>query len=160
MKNSSAEPVLDVRPLLAAGQEPRAVILTALEQLKPGEALRLVTPFEPLPLLSLAASLGFEVTTKQAGNGVHETRLLRVMSPTDRVIEVDLRTLPPPEPMQKALEAARQLGRHETLLVLTRFRPVHLIEHLESEGWLVESEEAGPDHWETMILRASAPHAP
>jgi len=156
MDEPTVDAVLDVRPLLAAGQEPRAAILTALEQLRPGQALRLLTPFEPLPLLSLAASLGFEVTTQRTGGAQYETRLLRVMMPSDRVIEVDLRSLPPPEPMQQALAATHRLGRHETLLVRTRFRPVHLIEHLEADGWLVEAEEIEPDHWETTILRRSA----
>lgn len=148
--------VLDVRPLLAAGREPRPAILQALESLRPGDTLQLLTPFPPQPLLALAASLGFAVSTTRADGG-WSTLLQRGAAPNDAVVELDLRDLPPPEPFQRALAAAQKLGRAETLVLHTRFRPVHLLEHLATEGWLIESEEITSDHWETTLLRASAP---
>lgn len=50
---------LDVRPLIAAGQAPLGVVLGAIDRLRPGQALRLLAPFEPLPLYGVLARQGF-----------------------------------------------------------------------------------------------------
>ncbi len=44
---------LDVRPLLAKGQEPFQAIMTAVESLLPGQSLLLIAPFKPVPLFSV-----------------------------------------------------------------------------------------------------------
>lgn len=60
---------LDVRPLCAARQPPLPAILDAVARLAPGQALRLVAPFEPVPLYQLLARQGFvhEVSTRPDG---------------------------------------------------------------------------------------------
>lgn len=50
---------LDVRPILASGQEPFAAVMQAAEALGPGETLRLIAPFRPVPLMSLLRNRGF-----------------------------------------------------------------------------------------------------
>jgi uncharacterized protein DUF2249 len=52
----STEIRLDVRPLLAAGEEPFGVIMSAIEQVPPGGVLVLDAPFDPAPLRQLLGS--------------------------------------------------------------------------------------------------------
>jgi len=56
---------LDVRPALARGEEPLALILERAREVAPGEALRLRAPFEPVPLYSVLAGHGFEAWTER-----------------------------------------------------------------------------------------------
>jgi len=50
---------LDVRPLLADGNEPFELIMAAVESLPLGGVLELVAPFEPVPLYRVLGGLGF-----------------------------------------------------------------------------------------------------
>ncbi len=56
---------LDVRPLVAAKRPPLPAILDAVSRLEPGQALRLTTPFEPVPLFSMLARQGFTHEARQ-----------------------------------------------------------------------------------------------
>ena len=49
---------LDVRPLFAAGRPPLPAILTAVNRLQPGQTLRLIAPFQPVPLYQLLRERG------------------------------------------------------------------------------------------------------
>ena len=50
---------LDVRPILASGGEPLALILAAADRVPPGGVLELTSPFEPLPLYPVMEQRGF-----------------------------------------------------------------------------------------------------
>ena len=50
---------LDVREDIQRGREPFSKIMTAVAQLKDNEDLRLLAPFEPVPLFGLLAQRGF-----------------------------------------------------------------------------------------------------
>ena len=63
---------LDVRPLFAAGRPPLAPILTAVNQLEPGQALRLIAPFEPAPLYQLLGERGFTAEPHERDDGAWE----------------------------------------------------------------------------------------
>lgn len=67
----SAPPPLevDVRPLLARGEEPRGAIMRAITALAPGQGLRLLVPFRPLPLIALLGERGFTHTIVDIGAG-------------------------------------------------------------------------------------------
>lgn len=67
--NAPAPLDLDVRPLIARGQEPRAAIMQAVESLVPGQALRLLAPFRPLPLVALLGERGFTHAMTDIGGG-------------------------------------------------------------------------------------------
>lgn len=153
----SIEPLhLDVCPILASGRDPFAEIMSARESLKPGQSFVLTAPFEPLPLYDLFRNQGFEVDAR-SNEGVWEI----TFSPTDAEVAgsgqvLDLRDVDPPGPLQQALEAASMLGRDETLVIHTRFRPVFLLEQLEERGFEAESMEEGSENWETHIWRITA----
>jgi uncharacterized protein (DUF2249 family) len=59
---------VDVRPLLAHGTEPLAVIRARLESLPAGEGLTVIAPFLPAPLIELLRSEGYWATIERRGN--------------------------------------------------------------------------------------------
>ncbi len=60
---------LDVRPLLAAGEEPFTVIMDAAGALPEGGVLELVAPFEPVPLYGVLGPRGFAHVAVERGPG-------------------------------------------------------------------------------------------
>lgn len=60
---------LDVRPLMARGQEPFDAIMGAVDELEPGEQLELTAPLEPIPLYQLLGLRGFSYETEGLGGG-------------------------------------------------------------------------------------------
>jgi len=89
----------------------------------PGQSLRLLATFKPIPLLQVLGSRGFEHAAREIGNGDWEvlftpvddaalpaepTEVETLDSDDDWPIpsaEIDCRDLMPPEPMVKTLEA-------------------------------------------------------
>lgn len=60
---------LDVRPILARGEEPFDTIMETVATLEPGEQLELFAPFEPVPLFSVLGAQGFQHQAQPLGNG-------------------------------------------------------------------------------------------
>lgn len=58
-----------MRPLIARQLPPMAAILQAVGRLEPGQSLRLIAPFEPVPLYQFLGERGFthETTTRADG---------------------------------------------------------------------------------------------
>jgi uncharacterized protein (DUF2249 family) len=59
--------VLDVRPILAAGEEPFTLIMQTAAQVPPGGVLELTAPFEPVPLYRVMSEKGFTHVTEPRG---------------------------------------------------------------------------------------------
>ncbi len=51
---------IDVRPIIAGGDEPFARIRAAVDALQPGEGLSVIAPFLPSPLIEKLESEGFQ----------------------------------------------------------------------------------------------------
>lgn len=68
---------LDVRPLLAAGEEPFDVIMAAVASLPPDGVLEIIAPFEPVPLYSVLRSRGFGHVTEQSSPSTFVVRFSR-----------------------------------------------------------------------------------
>ena len=60
---------LDVRPILARGEEPFDAIMSAVAGLGPGEELELTASLDPVPLYSVLGARGFEHSTEALGGG-------------------------------------------------------------------------------------------
>ena len=60
---------LDVRPLLAQGEEPFEAIMQAVAALPPDGVLELTAPFAPVPLYGVLAERGFAHVVEQRGPG-------------------------------------------------------------------------------------------
>lgn len=62
-------PTVDARPVLAAGGEPLEEILEAAADVEPGAAFAVIAPFEPVPLLGLLGSQGFDAHPQALDGG-------------------------------------------------------------------------------------------
>ena len=58
---------LDVRPILARGEEPFDEIMSAVSVLREGERLLLIASFEPKPLFRVMERKGFTNQCRQVG---------------------------------------------------------------------------------------------
>lgn len=164
--------LLDVREDLRAGRQPCTRIMETARPLAPGQALRLVTPFQPVPLFSVLGDLGFkhecrEVAadhwetvftreqagdpgTKPSGCGCHASA---EPAAGGEVAAVDARGLEPPEPMVRILAALEKLPAGGMLRATTDRRPVHLLGILDQRGF-AHTGAAQPDgSWVTEIKR-------
>ncbi len=67
---TTPEPLeLDVRPELARGTEPFGLIMATVDRLAPGQALRLIAPFRPVPLFTVMANRGFGCADRPCEDG-------------------------------------------------------------------------------------------
>jgi uncharacterized protein (DUF2249 family) len=171
---------LDVRADIRAGAHPLGRIMQAVDTLGPRQALRLLAPFEPVPLYGLLAQRGFSHTTSTLPEGDYEVVFRR--SPADAAppsqppkcgtknsaadsasaqpgmaqgdrLEVDARGLEPPQPMVKVLEALAELPAGASLYARTDRRPMHLYAQLESRGFVGETEEQPDGTFLTHVYR-------
>jgi uncharacterized protein (DUF2249 family) len=60
---------IDVRPLIAAGEEPLSKIIARLDTLASGEGLLLIAPFLPSPLIEKLQSEGFASKVEHGASG-------------------------------------------------------------------------------------------
>ena len=142
---------VDVRPILRSGGEPFSVIMAALDQLAPGQGLRLYATFKPVPLFAVMADKGFAHSERELDGGEWEVLFEPVTAPAasppqahsfdewpEPKTKLDNRDLDRPEPMVRILAAAEKLAPGETLSALLRREPVFLFPQLEKRGfrWL------------------------
>ena len=172
---SSEIVTLDVRDDLRNGSEPFSKIMDTVGQLRPGERLSLLVPFEPVPLFAVMAQRGFAHTARQMPEGDWEVLFTRdenkgrggakINQPADRdcrhagngspeIIEVDARGLEPPQPMVKILETLAALPEGAELRARTDRRPMHLYTRIEMRGFKGETEEQTDGSFLTHIRRA------
>ena len=164
---------LDVRPILREGGEPFSVIMETVAKLAPGQGLRLLATFKPVPLFHALGARGFESSAREIGNGDWEVLFTPAGSPApapqaaipekdsdavwpDPAREMDNRDLEPPEPMVRTLEGVEALVPGETIAVLLPREPVFLFEELRSRGhaWRGDFEPEG--HYRVVIRAAGA----
>ena len=150
MSNTETLPAreLDVRPMLRAGEEPFQAIMDAVSALAPGQSLRLIASFRPVPLFSVMANRGFAASDRPLGDGDWEVIFAPADSAADPdetlaigsspsavfwgepVIELDLCDLEPPEPLVRILEALESLHQGDVLFALLAREPVFLFPEL------------------------------
>lgn len=70
-------------------------------------------------------------------------------------LEIDVSELPPPEPMERILDALENLPRGEYLRVRHSRQPWPLFDILGELGYDYEMEELGPSAFEIRIWRAA-----
>lgn len=168
---------LDVRPLLSAGQEPFQLIMKTVDALAPGQTLRLLAPFRPVPLFSVMARRGYEASDRALEGGDWEVVFARgrdaeaeaglsaglkpeAASWPAAIEELDLRDLQPPDPMVRILEALEELRAGEVLFALLAREPVFLFPELERRGheWTGNFDASGKDY--RLLVRHAAEREP
>jgi uncharacterized protein (DUF2249 family) len=160
---------LDLREHIQSGRDPFSRIMQTVSQLENGQKLRLVVPFEPVPLYGVMAQRGFDFAATPHDNGDWEVLFTpndepaapgpTVAPPCERsgttrnVIDVDARGLEPPEPLVKILEALARLPEGAEARAHTDRRPTHLYAQLEERGFIGESTEMNDGSFVTSIRR-------
>ncbi|HEX5653791.1 MAG TPA: DUF2249 domain-containing protein [Chitinophagaceae bacterium] len=143
---------LDVRPVLEAGEDPLQLILEKFRSLVPGQVLVITNSFEPVPLMKLVKKQGFE----SYADHIHDNLVLTYFYKADqgleppiqaaeagalgfdelmqqyqgKLLELDVRQLQMPLPMQKILEALDELPVGRALFVYHKRVPVFLLPEL------------------------------
>ncbi|ACB74193.1 DUF2249 domain-containing protein [Opitutus terrae] len=64
---------LDVRPLLARGEEPFPKIMATVNSLQPDEGFVLIAPFLPSPLIERLHAAGYQARPERAADGGWKT---------------------------------------------------------------------------------------
>lgn len=162
---------LDVRPILRGGGEPFGAIMEAVAALAPGQRLRLLAPFKPVPLFQVLGARGFEPSAREIGGGdwevmftpqgaCEEEPAAAVPAEADEwpepSIEIDNRDLDPPEPMVRTLALLERLIPGEALAAILPREPLFLFKELEARGfrWRGAPE---PDGSYRILIRAGRP---
>lgn len=137
---------LDVRPILTAGGEPFGCIMETVASLKPGEGLRLLAPFRPVPLFGALGSKGFAHQDREIGGGDWEVLFTPTAGPAASPAEavggrwptplmhLDNRGLMPPESMVKVLGAVEAMQAGEVMEALLDREPTFLFPQLTQRG--------------------------
>ncbi len=66
---SIAFKIFDVRPYLARGEEPLALIRARVDALTSGHGATIIAPFMPAPLIEMLKSEGFQSTIEHRNDG-------------------------------------------------------------------------------------------
>jgi uncharacterized protein (DUF2249 family) len=165
---------LDVRPILRAGGEPFEEIMGAVSKLRPGQGLRLLATFKPVPLFSVLGAKGFGHEARELADGDWEV----VFRPEEDMAEpsaapaetaaadasdwpapaqhMDNRDLDPPEPMVRILAATEALKKGEVLSALLCREPIFLIPELAKRGHAWRGAFEGDGKTYRILVRIGA----
>ena len=171
IKNLSDEKIitLDVRPILDKGLDPFKDIMSGIKELKADEVLLIINSFEPIPLYSVLGSKGFQHWTEKDNNIFRVYFFREEKNPEtfgqsvpdqisrelnfENVIELDVRELPPPEPMMKILETLPQIDDNSVLLVHHHREPMMLYPKLEERGFEAITNKINDNYFKVLIYR-------
>jgi uncharacterized protein (DUF2249 family) len=157
---------LDVREDIRSGREPFSKIMKAAAAVASDERLKIIAPFEPVPLFHVMKRQGFDHVAKPNEAGDWEVLFTRNNQPVADVktqtepplspqpvthLEIDARGLEPPQPMVKILEALATISTDSELIARTDRRPMHLYAQLEARGYVGQTEEQSDGSFLTHI---------
>lgn len=143
---------LDVRPLLAQGQDPFAAVMQASTQVPPGAFFILDAPFDPAPLRRVLAGKGFMSVGRELAPGHWRVCLKReggsneaaAPAPPVRMpgetwreggtLHINVRGLAPPGPMTAVIRLIEQ-GEPGPIVVHHDRDPMLLYPELEERAW-------------------------
>ena len=159
---------LDVRPMLAKGQEPFAAIMRAADALGPDQTLRLIAPFRPVPLIGVLRQRGFSFAEHPLGGDVWQVDF----SPPPGALSagssleaadwpaplqlLDLTGLEPPEPMTRILAALETARPGEVVFALLDREPLFLLPQLRARGHAWVGNHAADASGYRLLVRRGA----
>ncbi|RYZ25849.1 MAG: DUF2249 domain-containing protein, partial [Chitinophagaceae bacterium] len=130
---------LDVRPVIASGDNPLQTIMEKIKEVQPGNVLKIINSFEPAPLIMMLEKKGFETYTDRISDDHVETYFYRASNTaaeetkaeqpatsnweqtlekfTNRLQQLDVRHLEMPQPMLAILVALDRLPNETALYV-------------------------------------------
>ncbi|WP_367916198.1 DUF2249 domain-containing protein [Leadbetterella sp. DM7] len=170
---------LDVRAMLAEGNDPLKYIQQKVKSLNPGEVLVIINSFEPVPLIKLLEKQGFQAFVdgrdadtvetyfyKPDGANVSQEVVLpgeEVQVPGDwenllkhfenKRVEIDVRHLEMPGPMMTILENLETLPEGKALYVYHKRIPVFLLTELKDRDFEYRIKEVRDGEVYLLIFR-------
>jgi hypothetical protein len=154
---------LDVRPVLANGEDPLKLILKMCKELDDGECLKVINSFEPLPLIKLLNKHGYQSRTERSAPDIVYTWFipgvktragslddpesnigLEANKEFDKMLKrfgpgmlhtIDVTKLEMPLPMINILEYLPKIMQDQALYVYHKKVPVYLLPELEERGF-------------------------
>lgn len=158
--------VLDVRPLIAKNEDPFAMIMSNVKPLDAKSALEILNSFEPIPLIRILKTKGYECLTVKDGENYRtfikvgisqncstesnhrictsEEFEKQVNKFNGHLIEVDVRDLEMPLPMVTILQEIGNINDNNALFVQHKKIPQYLLPELSERGFkasILEIEE-------------------
>jgi len=155
---------LDVRPQLAAGDDPFKIIIAATRELPAGGILELIASFEPAPMIRVLQKQGWVNWVRWEGESCHVAfwyaegkkaggNIDGISVPSERLQKldtgwvIDVRGLEPPQPMMFVLRVLENSDLVLPLTVKHQRVPSVLFSHLEDDGfkWTTAEHDDGVD---------------
>ncbi|MEO7528854.1 MAG: DUF2249 domain-containing protein [Chitinophagaceae bacterium] len=172
---SGAEIVeLDVRTDIELGKDPLHLILKAVKQLQPGQLLKIINSFEPVPLILLLEKQGFESYVETINDNLvhtffHQSKAKEITEPdtekaregwdeilqrfTGKMVTVDVRLLEMPLPMVTILDSLDKLPEEKALYVIHKRIPVFLLPELADRKFDYRIKEVADGEVYLLIFR-------
>ncbi|MBE2247776.1 MAG: DUF2249 domain-containing protein [Candidatus Competibacteraceae bacterium] len=164
---------MDVRPMIASGNDPLEVILKQIGDLPSGHALKIINTFEPVPLIHLLKKKGFDSYVEHTGDVIltyfyhRATEVADVPREDAQAVNwddaiqrfdgkfqtVDVRNLEMPLPMISILEAIQQLEVGQALFVYHKRIPVYLLPELYEKGYSYATKEISENEIHLIIFK-------
>jgi uncharacterized protein (DUF2249 family) len=148
---------LDVRSMLAEGNDPLKLIQQTVKTLQAGQVLKIINTFEPTPLVKLLEKQGFQSYTDFAEEDLVETYFYKTTAASgvqleavatetndweqllkrfeNKLQQTDVRHLEMPMPMMTILEALEKLPADTALYVHHKRIPVFLLTELKERNF-------------------------
>jgi uncharacterized protein (DUF2249 family) len=132
------------------------------------ELLLIINSFEPVPLYTVLGEKGFEHWAEKTEGAFkvyffkgsseknisdEESKSKISLSDFEYVIEIDVRELPPPEPMMKIFEKLSEVDDKTILLVHHHREPLMLYPKLEERGFEAISNKIGENYYKVLIFK-------
>jgi uncharacterized protein (DUF2249 family) len=168
---------LDVRPIIAAGNDPLNLILEKAKNISPGQILKIVNTFAPVPLIPLLEKKGFISYMDTIEDKLVETYFFKqpeaiaddtLAEPEvipgqdwdkvwdrykDKLITIDVRNLEMPQPMITILDSLGQMADGDALFVYHKRIPVYLLPELSERGFEYRVKEIRDGEVHLLIFK-------
>jgi uncharacterized protein (DUF2249 family) len=167
--------ILDVRPVLASGQDPLRIILEKIKTLESNQVLKIQNSFEPTPLMHLLEKQGFESYAHEVDANLVETYFYRkagiqqweaprindvtqnwdevFVKLKDKLQVIDVRELEMPLPMLTILETLDKLPAENALFVYHKRIPVFLLPELTQRQFDYRIKEISDGEVHLLIFK-------
>ena len=166
---------LDVRSMLAGGNDPLKLIQQTVKGLQQGQVLKIINTFEPTPLIKLLEKQGFQCYTDAVEKDLVETYFYKTTTdgnvqleakPDDtndwdevlrrfknKLQQIDVRHLEMPLPMMTILEALEKIPADTALYVHHKRIPVFLLTELKDRHFDYRIKEVSDGEVYLLIFK-------
>lgn len=165
---------LDVREMLAGGNDPLRLIQQKVKELNDGQVLKIINTFAPTPLIKLLENQGFQSYVDVLEKDLIETYFYKtnadgevqleakadihddwdeILTRYDKKEELDVRHLEMPMPMMTILEALTKLPEDTVLFIRHKRIPVFLLTELKERNFDYRIKEIADGDVNMLIFK-------